>query len=79
VSDTQAADEAVVLRYTAKDDAYYIGVPARDLTADDVDALRSERWGKTRPTVIKRLAESHLYTEAASDTAAPEKADNKES
>lgn len=75
MSDSQAAEEAVVLRYTAKDDAYFMGVPARDLTDSDVDALRSERWGKTKPTVVKRLAESHLYTEAASDTAAPEKAD----
>ena len=75
MSDSQAAEEAVVLRYTAKDDAYFMGVPARDLTSADVDALRSERWGKTKPTVIKRLAESGLYTEAASEPAAPDKAD----
>lgn len=76
MADSQAAEEAVVLRYTAKDDAYFMGVPARDLTSADVDNLRSERWGKTKPTVIKRLTESGHYTEAASDEpAAPEKAD----
>jgi indole-3-glycerol phosphate synthase len=64
VSDSQAADEAVVLRYAAKDDAYLIGVPARDLTTDDLGSPELERFGKTKPTVIKRLVESGLYTEA---------------
>lgn len=75
MSDSKAAEEAVVLRYTAKDDAYFMGVPARDLTSADVNALRSERWGKTKPTVIKRLAESSLYTEAASEPAVAEKSE----
>jgi hypothetical protein len=38
-----------------------------------VDSLRSDRLGKTKPTVIKRLVESGLYTEAASEPAAPDK------
>lgn len=75
MSESQAAQEAVVLRYAAKDDAYFMGVPARDLTSADIDALRSERWGKTRPTVIKRLAESGLYTEAASEPAVADKSE----
>jgi len=75
VSDSQAADEAVVLRYAAKDDAYLMGVPARDLTSADLEGLRSERLGKTKPTVVKRLVDTGLYTEAASDTAADDKAD----
>lgn len=78
MADSEAAEEAVVLRYTAKDD-YFIGVPARDLTADDLSRVAgSGRWGKTRPTVIKRLTETSLYTEAASESAADGKADEKE-
>jgi indole-3-glycerol phosphate synthase len=71
VSDSQAAEEAVVLRYRGDD--FLMGVPARDLTGADVDSLRSDRLGKTKPTVIKRLVESGLYTEAASEPAAPDK------
>ena len=75
MSESQAAQEAVVLRYAAKDDAYIMGVPARDLTSADVDGLRSERWGKTKPTVIKRLTETGLYTEAASESAVADKSE----
>lgn len=65
MSDSEAADEAVVLRYAAKGD-HFIGIPARDLTSDDLKRVtRSGRWGKTRPTAIKRLTETSLYTEAA--------------
>lgn len=75
MSDSQAADEAVVLRYTASGD-FLMGVPARDLTSDDLKSPELGRFGKTKPTVIKRLVDSGLYTEAASDQpAAPEKAD----
>ena len=74
MSDSQAADEAV-LSYTAKDGRFLMGVPARDLTASDLKSPELERFGKTRPTVVKRLVESGLYTEAASDSAASEKAD----
>ena len=78
MADSQAADEAVVLRYRAKGD-YFLGVPARDLTNDDLGRVAgSGRWGKTRPTVIKRLVETSLYTEAASESAADGKADEKE-
>lgn len=88
MSDSQAAEEAVVLRYTAKDDAYFMGVPARDLTDDDVAlVVLSGQFGKTKPTVIKRLAESAMYaepskpktTEAASEPAVPDKADKEAS
>lgn len=75
MSESQAAEEAVVLRYAAKDDAFLMGVPARDLTSDDLKSPELDRFGKTKPTVIKRLVESGLYTEAASEPAAPDKAD----
>ena len=72
MSESQAAQEAVVLRYAAKDDAYFMGVPARDLTDSDLPRIAtSGRFGKTRPTVIKRLVETGLYTEAARKSAAP--------
>lgn len=75
MSDSEAAEQAVVLRYAAKDDAYFMGVPARDLTDDDLPRIvRSGRFGKTKPTVIKRLVESGMYdepTEAARKSAAP--------
>lgn len=77
--DSQAADEAVVLRYSAKDDAYIVGVPARDLTAADLRSPELERFGKTRPTVVKRLVESGLYTEVASDQPATTDKADKES
>ena len=75
MSDSQAAEEAVVLRYAAKDDASFMGVPARDLTDDDVaSVVKSGRFGKTKPTVIKNLVKSGKYdesTEAARKSAAP--------
>ena len=76
MSDSQAAEEAVVLRYAAKDDAYFMGVPARDLTDGDLARVaKSGRFGKTKPTVMKRLAESGMYDEpspeAARKSAAP--------
>ena len=70
MSDSQAAQEAVVLRYAAKDDAYFMGVPARDLTDDDLPRIvASGRFGKTKPTVIKRLAESGMYDEPSTEAA----------
>lgn len=77
MSDSQAADEAV-LSYAGKNGEHFLGVPARDLTNADLDRIRGSRWGKTRPTVVKRLVESGVYTEAASASAAHEKADEKE-
>ena len=77
MSDSKAADEAV-LSYAGKNGAHLLGVPARDLTSADVSRLTGGRLGKTRPTVVKRLVESGLYTEAASASAADEKADEKE-
>lgn len=64
MSESQAAEEAVVLRY--RGDEFLMGVPARDLTDADLKSPELDRLGKTRPTVIKRLVESGLYTEAAS-------------
>lgn len=64
MSDSKAADEAVVLRYRAWTDAFFIGVPARDLTDGDLALIaKSGRFGKTKPTVLKRLAASGLYSE----------------
>ena len=75
MSDSEAADEAVVLRYTAKGDRYIPGVPARDLNSRDITRLsHSGRLGKTRPTVIKRLVEAGQY-EAVSDRADDSKAE----
>ena len=73
MSDSQAADEAV-LSYAGRG-KHFLGVPARNLTSADVNRLVGGRWGKTRPTVLKRLVESGLYTEAASEPAADDKAD----
>lgn len=74
------ADEAVVLRYAAADGAFLMGVPARDLTVADLRSPELERFGATRPTVVKRLVESGLYTEAAPAAAAKAaKADKRES
>lgn len=68
--DPQAAEEAVVLRYAAKDDAYFMGVPARDLTDDDLSMVASSgRFGKTKPTVIKRLAGTGMYDEPSTEAA----------
>ena len=76
MSDSQTAEEAVVLRHRANNDDFLFGVPARDLTADDLKSPEMERFGKTKPTRIKALVQSGLYTEAASDEpAAPEKAE----
>ena len=77
MSDSEAADEAVVLRYTAKGDRFIPGVPARDLTSRDVTRLaRSNgRLGKTRPTVMKRLVEAGQYDQAASESADDSKAE----
>lgn len=71
-----AVEPEVVLHYTGnhrEGTPYFLGVPARDLTDDDVAGLTGERWGKTRPTVIKRLTESSLYTEAAPESATADK------
>ena len=74
MSDSQAAQEAVVLRYRADGDAYLMGVPARDLTEDDLPRIvKSGRFGKTKPTVIKRLAETGLYAEPSAPTDAARK------
>ena len=74
MSESQAAPEAVVLRYAAKDDAYFMGVPARDLTDDDLErVVASGRFGKTKPTALKRLVESGLYAEPSAPTAAARK------
>jgi len=75
VSESEAAAQAVVLRYRAKNDAYLMGVPARDLTDEDVAGLVGGRLGTTKPTVVKGLVASGLYTEAASEPAARHKAD----
>lgn len=71
MSEADAAPEAVVLRYRAYTDSYFMGVPARDLTEDDLErVVASGRFGKTKPTALKRLVESGLYTAAARKSAA---------
>ena len=81
-----------VLRYTGDDEGvpFVMGVPARNLTDDDLAALVGGRHGKDRGAVRRNLVKSGMYaevvtakptakpnpsTEAASEPAAPEKAD----
>lgn len=74
MSDSEAARGAVVLRYRAYTESYFMGVPARDLTDDDLAAVaKSGRFGKTKPTVLKRLVESGLYAEPSASTDAARK------
>ena len=74
MADSQAVDEAVALRYRANGDAYFIGVPARDLTDTDLALIAmSGRFGKTKPTVLKRLVETGLYAEPSASTDAARK------
>ncbi len=76
-----------VLRYTGDEEGapYVMGVPARDLTDDDLSALVGS-LGNDRGAVKRALVKSGMYaeaskskTEAASEPAAPDKADKEAS
>ncbi len=77
-----------VLRYTGDEEGvpFVMGVPARDLTDDDLTALVGS-LGNDRGAVKRALVKSGIYaeaakpktTEAASEPAAPDKADKEAS
>ncbi len=75
-----------VLRYTGDEEGvpFVMGVPARDLTDDDLSALVGS-LGNDRGAVKRALVKSGMYaeatkrTEAASEPAAPDKADKEAS
>jgi hypothetical protein len=81
-----------VLRYTGDDEGvpFVMGVPARNLTDDDLTALVGGRHGANRGAVKRTLTKTGIYalvsqskadkpkTEAASEPAAPEKAKESE-
>ena len=54
-----------VLRYTGNDEGvpFVMGVPARNLTDDDLAALRGTRLGNDRGAVKRNLVKSGMYAE----------------
>ncbi len=84
-----------VLRYTGDDEGvpFVMGVPARNLTDDDLSALVGGSLGNDRGAIKRNLVKSGMYaeatkskttdkpttTEAASEPAAPDKADKEAS
>lgn len=63
-----------VLRYTGNEEGvpFVMGVPARNLTDEDIEALVGGRYGDDRGAVKRNLTKSGIY--AAVSTAKPEKA-----
>ena len=59
------------LRYTGDDEGtpYVMGVPARDLTDDDLAQLAGGRFGADAAAVRKNLAATGIYAEASKPAA----------
>ena len=55
----------MTLRYTGDDEGtpYVMGVPARDLSDDDLDELTGGRLGKDAEAVAKNLIATGIYAE----------------
>ena len=67
------------LRYTGDDEGtpYVMGVPARDLSDDDLDQLKGGTLGKDAESVAKNLIATGIFAESkpAAPKAAKSKAD----
>lgn len=55
-----------VLRYTGDDEGvpFVMGVPARHLTDDDLDALKGGRLGNDKGAIKRSLVKSGIYAES---------------
>jgi hypothetical protein len=55
-----------VLRYTGNEEGvpFVMGVPARDLTDDDLGALTGGRHGKDKAAVKRALLATGIYSES---------------
>ncbi|MDP9145918.1 MAG: hypothetical protein M3N43_14715 [Actinomycetota bacterium] len=55
-----------VLRYTGDDEGvpFVMGVPARNLTDDDLEQLVGGRYGNDRGTIKRRLIKTGIYSES---------------
>jgi hypothetical protein len=55
-----------MLRYTGNEEGvpFVMGVPARDLTDDDLEALAGGRHGKDRAAVKRALLATGIYSES---------------
>lgn len=58
-----------VLRYTGDDEGvpFVMGVPARNLTDDDLAALRGTRLGDDRGAVKRNLVKTGVYAESKAE------------
>ena len=63
-----------VLRYTGNEEGvpFVMGVPARNLTDDDLEALKGDEWGNDKGTVKRRLLKSGIYAESKAKADKPE-------
>lgn len=68
-----------VLRYTGDEEGapFVMGVPARNLTDDDLAELVGDRFGKDRGAVKRNLVKSGVYSEVSHKSASSEEADSK--
>lgn len=68
-----------VLHYTGDDEGvpFVMGVPARNLTDDDISALVGGRFGDDRGAVKRTLVKSGVYSEVSHSTKAAAAADSK--
>lgn len=69
-----------VLRYTGNEEGvpFVMGVPARNLTDDDLTALVGDRHGADRGAVKRNLVKSGIYAAASQSKTEPASADSKE-
>ena len=69
----------IVLRYTGDEEGvpFVMGVPARNLSDDDLASLVGGRFGSDRGAVKRSLVKSGLYSEVRPSSAASSAADSK--
>jgi hypothetical protein len=65
------------LKYTGNEEGvpFVMGVPARDLSDDDLDELAGGRLGKDKAAVRKSLVKSGVYAEGKPEAHKPTKPD----
>ena len=69
-----------VLRYTGNEEGvpFVMGVPARNLTDEDIEALVGGRYGDDRGAVKRTLVKSGVYANVSQPKSDTASADSKE-